>query len=120
MQLQMKMPDLATTDSDIKLIRWLVQPGQPVLRGQPICEVETEKATSEVESIATGFLKEVRALPDDLVSAGQVIAIFEVGPEATHRLDSTPSPAEKPRPHPQGEGASFGRTPESHRSVIVE
>lgn len=98
MELPMKMPDLATTDSDIKLIRWLVQPGQSVQRGQPLCEVETDKAASEVESIATGLLKEVRALPDDLVAVGQVIAIFEVAQSqvATHRIDTTPAPAAKP------------------------
>src|SRR5947199_6300311 len=98
MELPMKMPDLATTDSDIKLIRWLVQPGQPVQRGQPLCEIETDKATSEVESIATGLLKEVRALPDELVAVGQVIAIFEVAqsPEAAQRIEATPAPGAKP------------------------
>jgi len=98
MELPMKMPDLATTDTDIKLIRWLVQPGQPVQRGQPLCEIETDKATSEVESIATGLLKEVRALPDELVAVGQVIAIFEVAqsPVATQRIETTPIPGAKP------------------------
>jgi pyruvate dehydrogenase E2 component (dihydrolipoamide acetyltransferase) len=97
MELPMKMPDLATTDSDIKLIRWLVQPGQSVQRGQPLCEIETDKATSEVESIATGLLKEVRASPDELVAVGQVIAIFEVAqsPEAAPKIGATPAPEAK-------------------------
>ena len=30
MELKMKMPDLSTTDSAIKVIRWLVTPGQPI------------------------------------------------------------------------------------------
>ena len=97
----MKMPDLATTDSDIKLIRWLVEPGQSVKRGQPLVEIETDKATLEVESIATGVLKEVRALPEALVSVGQVIAVFEVAgasptsPETVPQRP-VPSPAAKP------------------------
>src|SRR5215831_8457584 len=78
MEIQMKMPDLATTGSDIRLIRWLANPGQPIKRGQPLFEIETDKAISQVESIATGILKEMRASPDALVSVGQVIAAFEI------------------------------------------
>jgi pyruvate dehydrogenase E1 component alpha subunit len=78
MDLQMKMPDLATTGSDIRLIRWLIQPGQTVHRGQALLEVETEKAISQVESIGSGVLKEVRAQPEARVAAGQVIAVIEL------------------------------------------
>src|SRR5436305_13825465 len=79
MEVRMKMPDLATTGSDIRLVRWLAQPGQTIRRGQPLLEIETDKAVSQVESVATGVLKEVRVLPDGMVSAGQVIAVVEVG-----------------------------------------
>jgi len=50
MRLEMKMPDLATNESEIRIVRWLVEPGQEVQRGQPLLEVETDKATMEVES----------------------------------------------------------------------
>jgi pyruvate dehydrogenase E2 component (dihydrolipoamide acetyltransferase) len=82
----MKMPDLSTTDSAIKLVRWLVQPGQSVKRGQALCEIETDKAASEVESIVTGVLKELRAQPGDMVVVGQEIALFET------EMPSTPTP----------------------------
>src|SRR5215831_803922 len=78
MDIQMKMPDLATTGSDIRVVRWLVQPGEPVQCGQPLLEVETDKAVSQVESIATGVLKEVRVAADAAVSVGQVIAVLAV------------------------------------------
>jgi len=83
----MKMPDLSTTDSAIKLVRWLVLPGQSVKRGQSLCEIETDKAASEVESIVTGVLKEFRAQPGDLVVVGQELALFET------ETPSTPAPA---------------------------
>ena len=38
MELKMKMPDLSTTDSAIKVIRWLVTPGQPIKRGEALLE----------------------------------------------------------------------------------
>ncbi len=88
----MKMPDLATTGSDVRLVRWLVSPGQIVKRGQPLVEIETEKAVSSVESIATGLLKEVRVLPGGMVSAGQAIAVFEVAttlPAAADRISES-------------------------------
>jgi pyruvate dehydrogenase E2 component (dihydrolipoamide acetyltransferase) len=78
MRFEMKMPDLATTESEIRIARWLVETGQKVDRGQPVVEVETDKATMEVESVASGVLAEMRAAANDSVSVGQVIAIMEV------------------------------------------
>jgi len=74
----MKMPDLATTDSAIKVVRWLVTPGQPVQRGQVILEVETDKSTMEVECIATGVFKQPLAQVGDTLLAGQPLAAIEV------------------------------------------
>jgi len=95
MQIKMKMPDLATTGADIRVVRWLVNPGQTITRGQPLLEVETEKAVSQVESVVHGSLKEILAVTDSRVSGGQVIAILETaaGPVG----DSKPShPASAP------------------------
>ena len=89
----MKMPDLSTTDSAIKLVRWLVQPGQPVKRGQPLCEIETDKAASEVESIVAGVLKEFRAQPGDMVVVGQEIALFETETSPSSVPSATAAPA---------------------------
>jgi pyruvate dehydrogenase E1 component alpha subunit len=72
------MPDLAATGSDIRLVRWLARPGEEVKRGQPLLEVETDKAVSTVESSIAGMLTEISISPGALVSAGQVIALFEV------------------------------------------
>ena len=75
------MPDLAATEgSDILVKRWLVAVGGQVKRGQALLEVETDKATMEVESVATGVLVETRAPPEARVDVGQVIATIEVNP----------------------------------------
>jgi len=92
----MKMPDLSTTDSAIKLVRWLVQPGQSVKRGQALCEVETDKAASEVESIVTGVLKEFRAQAGDLVVVGQELALFETEASSSPAPSAAPAPAKGP------------------------
>ena len=75
------MPDLAATEgSDIAIKRWLIAVGTSVKRGQPLLEVETDKATMEVELIATGVLAETRARPNEQVAVGQIIATIEVAP----------------------------------------
>ena len=78
MQIRIKMPDLATTEgSDIAVKRWLVEVGAPVKRGQSLLLVETDKATMEVESVATGTLTEVLVQPEEKVAVGQYIATIE-------------------------------------------
>ena len=54
MRFEMKMPDLAATESEIRIARWLVKAGEKVERGQPLLEVETDKAAMEVESVVSG------------------------------------------------------------------
>jgi pyruvate dehydrogenase E2 component (dihydrolipoamide acetyltransferase) len=83
MEIELKMPDLATTDTAMRVEGWLVEIGQPVKRGQALLEVETDKAVMEVEAIATGVLKAVHVQPDDEVTAGQTIATLEVESEKT-------------------------------------
>jgi pyruvate dehydrogenase E2 component (dihydrolipoamide acetyltransferase) len=82
MRYEMKMPDLATTESEIRIVRWLIEPGEKIERGQPLVEVETDKATMEVESAVSGVLAEVRSQVEEEVSVGQVIAVLEVAEAA--------------------------------------
>ncbi|MGC8640745.1 MAG: 2-oxo acid dehydrogenase subunit E2 [Isosphaeraceae bacterium] len=77
MNVEMRMPDLATTGSPIKVLRWLVEVGQSVRRGEPLLEVETDKAVMQVESVLTGRLCSLAASEGDEVEAGKAIAVFE-------------------------------------------
>ena len=79
MEVKMKMPDLSTTEgSDITILKWLVDVGTPVERGQTILEVETDKAVQEIEAIATGTLSAKLVSEKEAVSVGQFIASIEV------------------------------------------
>ena len=69
-----KIPDLGTNTDEVKLVEWLKQEGDPVKRGEMLCEVETDKAVDELESIAEGvLLRQVVAAGSDIVS-GTIIA----------------------------------------------
>jgi len=71
---EVRMPDLGTTVDELRIIRWLKQPGDAVKRGEPLLEVETDKATMEVESYLEGYLKKIEAGDDTEVIAGDIIA----------------------------------------------
>jgi len=79
MDVNMKMPDLATNDGvELGVTRWLVEVGQDVKRGQALLEVETDKAVQEVECIATGVLKKVHVRAGEKVPVGTIIATIRV------------------------------------------
>jgi pyruvate/2-oxoglutarate dehydrogenase complex dihydrolipoamide acyltransferase (E2) component len=76
----MKMPDLATNEGiELGIARWLIEPGQPVKRGQPLLEVETDKAVQEVECIANGILKHIHVPAGAKAKVGTIIATIQMG-----------------------------------------
>jgi pyruvate/2-oxoglutarate dehydrogenase complex dihydrolipoamide acyltransferase (E2) component len=80
MEVKMKMPDLATNEgTELGIARWIVEVGQSVKRGEPLLEVETDKAMQEVECIATGILQTIHIKAGDKVPVGTIIATIKVG-----------------------------------------
>jgi pyruvate/2-oxoglutarate dehydrogenase complex dihydrolipoamide acyltransferase (E2) component len=79
MDVNLKMPDLATNEgAELGITRWLIEPGQPVKRGQALLEVETDKAVQEVECVANGTLKTIHVPAGQKVTVGTVIATIKV------------------------------------------
>jgi pyruvate dehydrogenase E2 component (dihydrolipoamide acetyltransferase) len=84
-----------------KLLHWLKTEGQSVSKGEPLMEIETDKATVEIEAPASGILTHVTAKPGDEIPVGQRIALILAPGE-------TASAAALKDPHPVGEGRSEG------------
>ena len=59
MPIQVLMPALSPTMTEGKLAKWHVKPGDAVKAGQVICEIETDKATMEVEAVDEGTVGEI-------------------------------------------------------------
>lgn len=57
--------------------KWLKQVGDAVQRGEPIVEVETDKATIEMEATQSGTLAEIVAAEGQDVAVGDVIAYLD-------------------------------------------
>uniref|UniRef100_UPI0040471BD9 biotin/lipoyl-containing protein n=1 Tax=Yoonia sp. TaxID=2212373 RepID=UPI0040471BD9 len=69
------MPALGMAQDTGKIVSWLKSAGDPVKAGDALFEVETDKATMEVESPADGYLTDVRAEAGTDVPVGNIIAL---------------------------------------------
>jgi len=69
------MPDLAATVDTITLIEWKVKPGDTVHRGQALADIETDKAVTELESVAEGTVLKLLAEDGEEIEIGAVIRI---------------------------------------------
>jgi pyruvate dehydrogenase E2 component (dihydrolipoamide acetyltransferase) len=92
------MPVLGMNQDSGKIVRWLVAEGQPVNKGEPLLEVETDKAVAEIEAPATGILGKVSAREGDEVPVGTLIAVIlpEGQPQDQPAVAAQPSPQAKP------------------------
>jgi pyruvate dehydrogenase E2 component (dihydrolipoamide acetyltransferase) len=99
------MPALSPTMTEGKLARWLKKPGDVVAPGDVIAEIETDKATMEVEAIDEGVLGEIKVaegtegVPVNAVIGTLLVAGEERAskPAAAPKQDAPISPPEQPK-----------------------
>src|SRR5690348_1077153 len=93
------MPALGMAQDTGLLVSWLKQPGDAVKKGDALFEVETDKATMEVEAQDEGFLSAVTAPAGSDVPVGQVIAkIVASAGEVERAVAAPPTSAAPPEP----------------------
>ena len=68
------MPALGMAQETGKVLKWLKRDGEPVAKGEPLLEVETDKVTVEIEAPASGVLGGVTAGEGDVIPVGRTIA----------------------------------------------
>jgi pyruvate dehydrogenase E2 component (dihydrolipoyllysine-residue acetyltransferase) len=106
MATEIKLPRLGQGMEAGTIVRWLKSEGDPVEKGEPLYELDTDKVTQEVESDASGVLLKI-AVAEGEVEVGRTIAVIgEQGEEVaveSPRGDSTNggSPEETKRPEPR-------------------
>ena len=69
------LPALGMSQDTGRIVQWLKANGDQVVKGEPLLEIETDKATVEIEAPANGTLARVSASAGDDVPVGQVIAL---------------------------------------------
>ena len=104
-----QMPRLSDSMETGKILRWLKKEGEDVKKGEPLVEIESDKANIEVEAYASGKLSKIVVPEGESAPIGAVIA--EIGdvasasktapqgqaPAAEPRQDSRPAAAEAPK-----------------------
>jgi pyruvate dehydrogenase E2 component (dihydrolipoamide acetyltransferase) len=88
------LPALGMAQETGKVVRWLKTEGEQVTKGEPLAEIETDKATVELEAPATGVLAKVSAAIDEDIPVGQVIAMIMAPGESPQKIASEFPPVE--------------------------
>jgi len=107
---EFKLPELGENIEQGDLVRLMIAPGADIKEGQPVMELETDKAVIEVPSSVSGVVREIRVKEGDKLKVGQVIFTVENGggarakaPEAQAAKAETPDPPAPRRTAPQGQ-----------------
>lgn len=90
------MPALGMAQDTGKIVGWLKAPGDEVKAGDALFEVETDKATMEVEAPADGFLTDVTAGDGEDVPVGNVIAMISDTGEGSGTAAPAPATDDAP------------------------
>src|ERR1041384_1107853 len=107
MSINILMPALSPTMTEGKLAKWHVKAGDAVKSGQVICEIETDKATMEVEAVDEGKIGQI-VVPEGAegvkVNAGTALLLEEGDPEVKGGA-APPPPAAPKAEAPKSEAA---------------
>ena len=106
------MPKLSDTMEEGRILRWLKKEGDAIETGQALAEVETDKATVEMEAYTNGTIRKLISAEGQFAKVGELIAIIgapgedvsalmpaagAAAPAAEAKPAAVPSPAAAPR-----------------------
>ena len=94
------MPKLSDTMLEGTLVKWLKKAGDKIEVGDILAEVETDKATMEMEAFDDGVLVEIIVPEGGVVKVGERLAVFDGGASPA-KPAAVPAPVAKPSPSPK-------------------
>jgi pyruvate dehydrogenase E2 component (dihydrolipoamide acetyltransferase) len=101
------MPKLSPTMEEGQISRWLKQEGDKVSMGEPLAEIDTDKATMEMQALGNGVLRKIIIQAGESAPLGQMIAIIgEPDEDISTLLSQAGSGAKETQaaPRPQADG----------------
>ncbi len=99
MLVEVKVPQLAESIPDATLLPWRKRVGERVTRGEPLCDLETDKVTLEVSAPEDGILKELRKQEGQTAVSHETLAVIDTT-VLKAVADHPPPPATAPEPKP--------------------
>ena len=101
------MPKLSPTMEEGQIARWLKKEGDKVSMGEPLAEIDTDKATMEMQALANGVLRKILIGEGESAPLGQLIAVIgdpneDIASILSEAPAAAPAPAKK-EPEPEAE-----------------
>jgi pyruvate dehydrogenase E2 component (dihydrolipoamide acetyltransferase) len=144
MATQVVMPKLSPTMEEGQVARWLKKEGDKVSMGEPLAEIDTDKATMEMQALSAGVLRKVLVGEGESAPLGQPIAIIgepdedisellksappvgtaketvetEAKPPESEKAPAQEKPAAEEEPSPKPEPSTDGRRPPAGRLLV--
>jgi len=104
MPMEIRLPALGENIDSATVTKVLVKVGDTIKKDQPIMELDTEKASVDVPSSATGTVKEIRVKEGDTINVGQVVlTLEEAGETAAAPEKKAAVPPSKAEPKAESE-----------------
>src|SRR5262252_4814731 len=103
------MPALEMAQETGKLLAWRKKEGERVSKGEPLAEIETDKAVVEVEAPADGILAGIKATEGAEVPVGRTIAWIVAPGEVAPTEAESVAPAARAGSHARAESAEASR-----------
>ena len=98
MAIELKVPSVGESISEVEIGEWLKQEGDAVKQDEPVATVESDKATLEVLATESGTLAKILKQSGETASVGDVIAMIEKGDGAPAKKETSEEPkAEAPK-----------------------
>jgi pyruvate dehydrogenase E2 component (dihydrolipoamide acetyltransferase) len=115
------VPKLSATMETVKVLRWLKRVGDKVAMGEPLVELETDKAVMEVESPAEGTLEEVLGAEGEELSVGAILARLRTAGDSASPSKTKSAAAVAPHPSQKVDFVAAGSRspPEASGSRIL-
>ena len=79
MAVELEVPSVGESVTEVFIGNWLKREGDPVVKDEPLVEIETDKATLEISATVSGMLSKVLKREGESAAVGEVIALLQEG-----------------------------------------
>lgn len=123
MAFEFRLPDIGEGLEEAEIVEWLVSPGDVVVRDQPLVEVLTDKASSELPSPVAGTVLRLGASEGERLNVGEVLIELDDGSSQVVDATEPVAPAVSPRsadptPTPSGPASRPKASPATRRLAL--
>lgn len=80
MSVELEVPSVGESVTEVFIGNWLKREGDPVVKDEPLVEIETDKATLEISATVSGMLSRVLKREGESAAVGEVIALLQEDP----------------------------------------